>query len=138
MKSKKAFRPYAFLSWLNEFTQVRKGRNNLPSRKSVIPSADDGEEELEQKKENADHDRIQTEDSTLAEKLEDPEETEKVEKYPAKNNRKRKLLQGATEESYLEAKGFVLSKNNKNKQRKKKKYLQKNPSQHFNVGSTLF
>ena len=64
MKSKKAFRPYPFLSWLDEFTQVRKGRNNLPSRKSVIPSADDGEEELEQKKENADHDRIQTEDST--------------------------------------------------------------------------
>ena len=138
MKSKKAFRSYPFLPWLDEFTQVRKRRNNLPSRKSVIPSADDGEEELEQKKENADHDRIQTEDSTLAEKLKDPEETEKVEKYPAKNNRKRKLLQGATKESYLETKGFVLSKNNKNKQRKKKKYLQKNSSQHFNVGSTLF
>ena len=58
-KVEKVFRPYAFLSWLDEFTQVREGRSNLPSRKSNTPSAEDGEEELEKNEENADDDSIQ-------------------------------------------------------------------------------
>ena len=107
-KAEKAFRPYAFLSWLDEFIQVREGRSNLPLRKSNTSSAEDGEEELEKKEENADDDSIQTEDSTLAEVFNDVPETEKVEKNTKKNTRKRKLLQGATKESYLEEKEFAL------------------------------
>ena len=61
------------------------------------------------RKENADDDSIQTEDSTLAEVFDDLPETEKVEKNPAKNSRKRKLLQGATKESYLKEKEFALT-----------------------------
>ena len=87
-KAEKAFRPYAFLSWLDEFTQVRQERSNLPSRKSNTPSADDGEEELEKKEENADDHSIQTEDSTLAEVFDDLPETEKVEKNSAKTAEK--------------------------------------------------
>ena len=73
-------------------------------RKINTPSAEDGEEELEKKEENTYCDSIQTEDSTLAEVFDDLQETEKVEKNAAKNSRKRKLLQGATKESYLEEK----------------------------------
>ena len=87
-KAEKAFRLYAFLSWLDEFTQVREGRSNLPSRKSNTPSAEDGEEELEKKEENADDDGIQTEYSTLAEVFDDLPETEKVEKNPKKTAEK--------------------------------------------------
>ena len=63
MKGVKPFRLYAFLSWLDEFTQVRKGRSNLPSCKSNTPSPEDGEEKPEQKEENTDDDSIQTKDS---------------------------------------------------------------------------
>ena len=42
-KAEKAFRSCGFLSWLNEFTQVREGRSNLPLRKSNTPSAEDEE-----------------------------------------------------------------------------------------------
>ena len=73
-------------------------------RKNNTPSVEDGEEELEKKEENTYYDSIQTEDSTLAEVFDDLPETEKVEKNAAKNSRKRKLLQGATKESYLEEK----------------------------------
>ena len=45
---------------------------------------------------------------TLGEVFDDLPETKKVEKNPAKNKRKRKLLQGATKESYLEEKEFAL------------------------------
>ena len=87
-KAEKAFRLHAFLSWLDEFTQVREGRSNLPSQKSNTPSAEDGEEELEKKEENADEDGIQTEYSTLAEVFDDLPETEKVEKNPKKTAEK--------------------------------------------------
>ena len=134
-KAEKAFGPYAFLSWLDEVTQVREGRSNLPSWKGNTPSAEDGEEEVEKKEENAD-DNIQTEDSTLGEVFDDLPETKKVEKNPAKNKRKRKLLQGATKESYLEEKEFALitllhediAEKWENKQRKKKKNTQRNYS----------
>ena len=87
-KAEKAFRLYAFLSWLDEFTQVREGRSNLLSRKSNTLSAEDGDEEQEKKEENADDDSIQTEDSTLAEVFDDLLETEKVGKNPAKTAEK--------------------------------------------------
>ena len=73
-------------------------------RKINAPSAEDGEEELEKKKKIAYDDSIQTEYSTLAEIFDDLPESEKVEKNAAKNSRKRKLLPGATKESYLEEK----------------------------------
>ena len=97
MKAEKAFRAYAFLSWLDEFTQVREGRSNLPPRKINTPEG------------SADDDSIHAEDSILAEIFGDLPETEKIEKNPAKNNRKRKLLQGATKESYLEKKEFAFN-----------------------------
>ena len=40
--------------------------------------------------------------------FDDLPKTKKIEKNRAKNNRKRKLLQGATKESYLEEKKFTL------------------------------
>ena len=73
-------------------------------RKINTPSAEDGEEELEKKEKIAYDDSIQTEYSTLAEIFDDLPESEKVEKNAAKNSRKRKLLPGATKESYLEEK----------------------------------
>ena len=88
------------------------------------------------RKENADDDSIQTEDSTLAEVFDDLPETEKVEKNPAKNSRKRKLLQGATKESYLKEKEFALTtslhediaEKRRKQAEKKKKNLQRNYS----------
>ena len=41
-KAEKTLKPYAFLSWLQKYTQFRQGRNNLPSRKSNSPSAEEG------------------------------------------------------------------------------------------------
>ena len=73
-------------------------------RKINAPSAEDGEEELEKKEKIAYDDSIQTEYSTLAEIFDDLPESEKVEKNAAKNSRKRKLLPGATKESYLQEK----------------------------------
>ena len=107
-KAEKAFRSYGFLSWLDEFTQVRERRSNLPLRKSNTPSAEDEEKGLEKKEKNADDYSIQTENSALTKVFDDLPETEKVAKNPAKNSRKGKLLQVATKESYLDEKELFL------------------------------
>ena len=68
-KAEKAFRSYGFLSWLDEFTQVRERRSNLPLRKSNTPSVEDEEKGLEKKEKNADDYSIQTENSALTKVL---------------------------------------------------------------------
>lgn len=108
MKAEKLFKPYAFLAWLDGFTQIREGRNNLLSQKINTPSLEDGKEELEQRQKNADGDSIKIKGSTSEEIFDNLPKLKKL---------KKKIQQKTTEKGnclskkrHLEEKQFTLIK----------------------------
>lgn len=111
-KAEKAFRPYAFLNWLDDFFATRQGKTNLPSTQLNL---EDEDEECEEEEDNEDfaegNTPLCTEASTSVRKP----------RSDAKKQKQRSEIKGSARENLLDDMEFSLIKDLHEKVSKKRK-----------------
>ena len=126
-KAEKAFRPYVFLNWLDDFFASRQGKSNLPSKDQDIDDEEDiYEEEEEKEEEEQENQDEEIEVQSFEEDLVPGASTSKPEASTSKPNNKTKKkprseIKGSARENLLEDMEFSLIKNLNERVSKKRK-----------------